>query len=333
MKEDFWKGKNVFVTGANGFIGSWLTKALVKKEANVVILIRDFSPKSTLALMGEVYSQVKAVVYGCLTDYQTVGRVFNEYEIDSCFHLAAQAIVGVANKSPLSTFESNIRGTWNVLEAARNFEVERIVVASSDKAYGEHEELPYREEYCLNALHPYDASKACADILARTYFATYDLPVAVARCANTYGGGDLNFSRIIPDTIRSILLGKNPVIRSDGTPVRDYMYILDAVGAYLILGEGVGEEGVVGRAFNFGTEKPISVLDLVNKIIAISGRTALRPVIKGKGKTKGEIDKQYLLVDRARKILGWKSRYGLEEGLKKTIEWYTRVFEEGLINF
>jgi len=233
MNEKLWKDRNVFVTGATGFVGSWVIKALVEKGANVIILVRDHKPKSALKYMPDVQSNLGAVITGSITEYRVVERIFNEYEIDTCFHLAAQAIVAAANRSPLSTFESNIKGTWNILEAARNAPLlERMVVASSDKAYGEHDRLPYTEEYCLRALHPYDASKACADILARTYFNTYELPVAVSRCANIYGGGDLNFSRIVPDTIRSIIQGKNPIIRSDGTPVRDYMYILDAVNAF-----------------------------------------------------------------------------------------------------
>jgi len=328
MRKKFWEDKNVFVTGATGFVGSWVTKALVEKDANVIILARDHKPKSALKYMPDVQSNLGAVITGSLTEYEVVERIFNEYEIDTCFHLAAQAIVTAANRSPLSTFESNIKGTWNILEAARNApSLERMVVASSDKAYGEHDKLPYTEEYCLRALHPYDASKACADILARTYFNTYELPVAVSRCANIYGGGDLNFSRIVPDTIRSIIQGKNPIIRSDGTPVRDYMYILDAVNAFLTLAGRIDDKNVVGQAFNFGTELPITVLDLVNKIIDISGKTTLRPEIKGKGKPKGEIDKQYLSIEKAKKVLGWEPQYSIDEGLKETIDWYRAYFK------
>jgi CDP-glucose 4,6-dehydratase len=315
-----WNDCNVFVTGANGFVGSWLTKALVEKGAKVIILIRDEIPGSLLSLMG-VYNKLGGIVKGTITDYKIVERVFNEYEIDTCFHLAAQAIVNAANRSPLSTFESNIRGTWNILEAARNAQtLERLIVASSDKAYGEHDDLPYREDFCLHALHPYDASKACADILTRAYFHTYGLPVVVTRFANIYGGGDLNFSRIIPSTIRSVLAGKDPVIKSDGTPVRDYVYIEDVVDAYLSLAEKVEE--VKGEAFNFGTNLPISVLNLVNNIIKISGKTHLNPIIKGSGKTKGEIDRQYLSCEKALKMLGWKPKYDLNKGLRETIDWY-----------
>lgn len=318
-----WKNQNVFVTGANGFLGSWVTKALVEKGANVVIIVRDEIPDSPLGYMSDVCKGLVGIVSGDITDYATVERIFNEYEVNTCFHLAAQALVGVANRSPLSTFESNIKGTWNVLEAARNAKTfEGMVVASSDKAYGEHENLPYTEEYCLDALHPYDASKACTDILSRTYFNTYGLGVAVTRCANIYGGGDLNFSRIIPDTIQSILSDKNPVIRSDGTPVRDYMYIADAVNAYLTLAEKLDK--VKGEAFNFGTNSPIDVLELVNKIIKISGKTQLEPIIKGEA--KGEINRQYLSSDKAEKMLGWKPEYNLEDGLRETIEWYKEYF-------
>lgn len=316
-----WKTRNVFVTGANGFVGSWITRVLAEKGANVVILLRDEIPDSPLGHMGDVYDKLGGIVKGNIVDYTTVERIFNEYEVDTCFHLAAQALVGVANRSPLSTFESNIKGTWNVLEAARNIKtLQAVVVASSDKAYGEHDQLPYQEDFCLNALHPYDASKACTDILARTYSNTYKMPVAVTRCANIYGGGDLNFSRIIPDTVRSILLDKDPIIRSDGTPIRDYMYIMDAVDAYLTLAENV--EKVRGEAFNFGTNLPISVLELVNKIIEISGKTHLKPVIKGKA--EGEINRQYLSSEKAERMLKWAPKYDLDRGLGETIAWYKK---------
>lgn len=317
-----WSKKNVFITGATGFVGSWMTSALVKNKANVTVLVRDVRLKIPDYLK-KTFANTN-IVYGSLTDYQLVERIFNEYEIDICFHLAAQAIVRAANRSPLSTFESNIRGTWNILEVSRNTEtLERLIVSSSDKAYGEHKELPYTEDFSLNALHPYDASKACADILARTYYYTYGIPVAVTRCANIYGGGDLNFSRIIPDTIRSIIFNKNPVIRSDGTPVRDYIYIKDVVGAYFTLAEKLLR--VKGEAFNFGTNNPISVLDLVKKIIKHSGKK-LKPVIKGKEKMKGEIQRQYLSSEKAQKLLGWTPKYALDEGLRKTIRWYKDYF-------
>lgn len=325
MKRSFWKKKRIFITGANGFVGSWLTKVLVEAEAQVVVLIKEEIPGSILDEK-KFCSKLKAVIRGNLVDYGLVESIFRKYKPDTCFHLAAQAIVGRANQSPLPTFESNITGTWNVLEAARNYGIGRMVVTSSDKAYGEHDRLPYSEEDSLLALHPYDASKACCDILARTYAHTYDLPIAVTRCANIYGGGDLNFSRIIPDTIRSVLHKKNPIIRSDGTPLRDYIYIEDVVRAYLTLAEKVRNKKIRGEAFNFGTEKPISVLDLVNKIIKISGEKGVKPIIMGKGKLKGEIDKQYLAIRKAQNLLGWQPKYDLEKGLRKTISWYQNFF-------
>jgi CDP-glucose 4,6-dehydratase len=316
-----WTDRRVMITGATGFLGSWMTKALIDKGAEVVVFIRDIRPKLP-AYLSEAMEDLSAIVYGDLADYPLVERMLNEYEVDSCFHLAAQAIVGVANRSPLSTFESNIKGTWNVLEAARNSKnLERLVIASSDKAYGSHPNLPYKEDYPLNGRHPYDASKACADILAQTYYETYKVPLAIARCANLYGGGDLNFSRLVPDTMRSVIFNRNPVIRSDGSPIRDYMYVEDAVNAYLTLGEALGEKGVIGEAFNFGTGNPVSVLELVKKVIGISGKR-LRPDIRGKGKTWGEIDKQYLSIEKARERLRWAPKYELDRGLRKTYHWY-----------
>jgi len=320
-----WKEKNVLVTGATGFVGSWLTKSLVEKKANVVALVRDHIPDSPLNYMG-TYPKLKAVVDGDIINYDTVNRIFNEYDIDICFHLAAQTIVGTANRSPLPTFETNIKGTWNVLEVALKSEtLERIVIASTDKVYGEPIKLPITEDHLLSGTYPYDGSKACVEILARTYFKTYGVPVAITRCCNIYGGGDLNFSRIVPDTVRSIIFNKNPIIRSDGTPVRDFIYISDAVNAYLTLTENLDKKNVKGEAFNFGSNSPIKILDLVNKIIKISGKN-LKPVIKGKGKPKGEISVQYLSSEKAKKILKWKPKTPLEIGLKKTIKWYEDFF-------
>jgi len=320
-----WEGKNVLVTGATGFIGSWLTKSLVEKKANVIALIRDHVPDSPLIYMG-TYPKLKAVVEGDIIDYSTVNRVFNEYDINICFHLAAQTIVGAANRSPLPTFETNIKGTWNILEVAlKTKTLERIIIASTDKVYGEPVKLPITEDHPLLATYPYDASKACIEILARTYFNTYGLPIGITRCCNIYGGGDLNFSRIIPDALRSIIFNKNPIIRSDGTPVRDFIYITDVVDAYLTLAENLDRKNVKGEAFNFGSNYPIKILDLVNKIIKISGKNQ-KPVIKGKGKLKGEISAQYLSSEKAKKILNWKPKISLEIGLKKTIKWYEDFF-------
>src|SRR3989338_91318 len=322
---DFWTGRNVFISGAGGFVGSWLTKALVEKGANTTCLIRDITPHGVLTL--HKLNNKVAIVFGSVTDYTLLQRILNEKKVDTCFHLAAQAIVSIANNSPLSTFESNIKGTWVLLEACRNYKnISRIIAASSDKAYGKHDKLPYSEEFSLLPIHPYEASKACSDILVRSYAQTYDLPVAVTRCANTYGGGDLNFSRIIPDTISSVLQNRNPIIRSDGSPLRDYIYIEDIVNAYLVLAEKLDDRKNRGQAFNFGTGRPISVLDLVRRIIGISGKNSLKPLIKGKGELRGELDKQYLSSKKAEKMLAWSARVPLEEGLLETINWYRRYF-------
>ncbi|HIG98704.1 TPA: NAD-dependent epimerase/dehydratase family protein [Candidatus Woesearchaeota archaeon] len=314
-----WKGKNVLVTGGNGFLGSWLVNDLVKRGAKVTCIIRDAVANSSLQLLG-LTDKINAVA-GTIEDYRTVERAMNEFEAEVVFHLAAQAIVGLANKSPMPTFEANIKGTWNVLEACRQLSVARTIVASSDKAYGEHRELPYKEDFALNGLTPYEASKSCTDLLARTYARTYGLKIAVTRCGNIYGGGDLNFSRIIPGTIKSVLNDERPVIRSDGTPVRDYIYVLDAVAAYITLAEQLDRKEVAGEAFNFGTEQPISVLELTKKIIIATGKK-LEPNILGQA--KNELQAQYLDWSKAKRILEWKPKYGLDDGLKETIDWYRK---------
>jgi len=317
--ENFWKGRNVFVTGADGFICSWVAKKLVDNGANVTIIVRDFKKNPGYKLAGLTEKEIN-IVMGDIVNFDSVKRAINEYETEFCFHLAAQAIVQTANRSPLSTFESNIKGTWNILEACRTTEtVKGIIVASSDKAYGVQKKLPYTEDSPLQGLYPYDASKACTDILTRSYFRSYGLPVAVTRNANIYGGGDTNWNRIIPDVMRCILKDQELLIRSDGTPERDYMYIKDAVNAYLTLAENISKPEVKGEAFNFGTGKPVSVKDLVNKIIQVSGKS-IQPKILGQA--KNEIDKQYLDATKAKTILGWKTKYSLEEGLMETFEWY-----------
>jgi CDP-glucose 4,6-dehydratase len=319
MSGGFWLGKRVLVTGATGFIGSWLTAELIREGAEVVALVRDWLPKSHFAMLG--LEKKATVVRGDLLDFELLSRVVHEYAIDSCFHLAAQSLVGVANRSPRSTFECNVRGTWTLLEACRGSEaVERVVVASSDKAYGAHDRLPYEENFPLKGTFPYDASKACADILARSYSIAYSLPIAVARCANIYGGGDLNFSRLVPGTVRSVLLREPPVIRSDGTPVRDYLYIEDAVKAYLTLGERATGDGVRGEAFNFGTREPISVLALVRAVMELTGTSHLTPKILGS--SPNELAEQYLSSDKAAGRLGWTPRITLREGLSRTVSWY-----------
>jgi len=314
----FWRGHKVLVTGAGGFVGGHLAAALVAQGAEIVALVLDWQPRSTLVLLGAAEQVTR--VYGSVTDAALMHRTLNAYEVDTVFHLAAQALVGVARRSPVTTLEANVRGTWTVLEACRLSEtVERVVVASSDKAYGSQPHLPYREDFPLRGRYPYEASKACADLIARCYAATYDLPVAVTRCANIYGPGDLNFSRLVPDTMRALLDNRPPLIRSDGTPTRDYLYIEDAVRAYLMLGEQVRQPAVQGEAFNFGTGRPVSVLELVRLLIAVSGRD-LEPEVQGTA--RGEIGHQYLDSSKAERILGWQAEVSLEEGLRRTWEWY-----------
>jgi len=320
-----WRNKNEFVTGCTGLLGSWLTKALVKREANVVGLVRDNVPRANFCRLG--LDTVINVVRGEMEDYFLLERIINEYEIDTVFHLAAQTIVTVANRNPLATFETNIRGTWNLLEACRrNPTLKRIIVASSDKAYGEHEVLPYTEEASLKGSHPYDVSKSGADLITLAYYNTYQLPACITRCGNFYGGGDLNFNRVVPGTIRSAIFNERPLIRSDGTLIRDYIYILDAVDAYILLAEKMEELPIQGEAFNFSNELQLNVLDMTQKILAIMGREDLEPIILNEA--KGEIKHQYLSAEKAKKVLGWQPKYSLEEGLKETINWYQEFFKK-----
>jgi len=317
--KDFWNGKNVLVTGADGFIGSWVAKTLIEKDANVITIVRDIKKKNNIDILN-IKNNID-IILGDIVNYDNCGRTINEYNIDTVFHIAAQAIVGPANKSPLSTFESNIKGTWNILEACRlNGNVKRIVVASSDKAYAQQKNLPYTEESPLLGYYPYDASKACADILARCYFKTYSIPLAITRNANTYGPADMNFSRIIPDTIKSVIEGKQPVIRSDGSLERDYMFIKDAVSSYLTLAENLHRKEIIGQAFNFGSEEKISVLDLFKKILKIMGKEDVKPKILGQA--KNEIDRQYLSIEKAKKLLNWTPKHNIDEGLRETLDWY-----------
>jgi len=322
MTSGYWKHKQVFVTGASGLLGSWLTKNLVDAGAQVTALMRDIVPKSNLYLSG--YSNKVNVVRGALEDHAVLERALGEYEIDTVFHLGAQTIVEIANRNPLSTFESNIKGTWNVLEAARRSPlVRKVITASSDKAYGIHTELPYSEEAPLQGSHPYDVSKSAADLIAHTYFNTYKLPVAITRCGNFYGGGDLNFNRIVPGTIRSVLQEIPPVLRSDGSMIRDYFYIEDAAHAYLTLAEKMDDERIHGHAFNFSNENQISVLDLTNKILAHMGSNLLPNI---RATATHEIPHQYLSAAKARAMLGWQPRHTLDEGLQKSIAWYQDFF-------
>ncbi|RMF91734.1 MAG: NAD-dependent epimerase/dehydratase family protein [Nitrospinota bacterium] len=315
-----WNQCRVFVTGATGIVGSWLVKQLLQKGAYLVTLIRDWDPQSELIRSGTI--RQTSVVHGALEDYATLERAINEQEIDTVFHLGAQTIVGTALRNPLPTFEANIRGTYNLLEACRIHQdlVKRVVVASSDKAYGEAPILPYTEEMPLQGQHPYDVSKSCTDLLAMAYAHTYHLPVTVARCGNIYGGGDLNWSRIVPGTIRSVLQNRRPVLRSDGQYTRDYLFVLDVVEAYLLLASRTPEEGIRGEAFNFSTEHPVQVLDITQRILSLMERTDLEPHILNQA--RAEIRDQHLDASKAKRLLHWKAQYSLEEGLSRTIDWY-----------
>jgi len=301
--DPFWRDRRVFVTGGTGLVGAWTVRALLERGAHVVGLIRDQVPGSELVQGG--WLDRMDVVYGCVENQPLLERILAEYEIQTVIHLAAQTIVGIANRSPLSTFETNIKGTWCLLEAARRCgTAPQVIIASSDKAYGEQSALPYVEDAPLMGRHPYDASKSCADILAQTYHHTYWLPVCVTRCGNFYGGGDLNWNRIVPGTIRSVLRGLRPVIRSDGKYIRDYFYVKDGAAAYLHLAECLARQpGVAGQAFNFSTETQVSVLDLVDHVLRLMG-SSLQPEVRSEA--TNEIRNQYLSASKARRMLGWR---------------------------
>jgi CDP-glucose 4,6-dehydratase len=318
-KASFWLDKPVLVTGGAGFLGSWLVKRLEAEGASVTCIVRDWAPMSSLLRSGD--SQQVNMVAGDVCDQVQLERVLGEFEIETVFHLAAQTTVGVANRNPISTFESNVRGTWTVLEACRRSPVVRqIVVASSDKAYGAHDKLPYAETAPLTGTHPYDVSKSCADLIAQAYAKTYGSPVAITRCGNFYGGGDLNWNRIVPGTIRSIVRGERPIIRSDGQFVRDYFYVEDGVSAYLHLAEQLSlRPELAGEAFNFSNELQITVIELVERILKAMG-SKLEPDIRNEAAS--EIRRQYLSAAKAREVLGWSPTFTLGEGLKRTIEWY-----------
>ena len=317
---DFWKGHRVLVTGATGVVGAWLVKDLLARGAHVVALVMDADPQSELHRSGDV--DRVSVVNGALEDFATLERAVNAHEVDSVFHLGAQAIVGVAHRAPLPTLETNVRGTWNVLEACRLHDdlVERVVIASSDKAYGTQKRLPYTEDMTLAGRHPYEVSKSAADLIAQTYYHTYGLPVGIARCGNVFGGGDLNWSRIVPHAIRAFLQGARPVIRSDGNYVRDYFYVKDCARAYLRLGERLEDATVRGEAFNFSNESPLTVLELVGIIQKLMDVGHLEPDVRDVA--EGEIHSQYLSAVKAREQLGWTPEFDLESGLRETIAWY-----------
>ena len=317
-----WEGANVFVTGSSGFLGSWLVKELVdRKVNNVVVLIRDVLP-SSLFYQWDLGSKV-ILVRGEIGDTKLVERILNEFSVDTVFHLAAQSIVTVANNNPISTFESNIGGTWSVLEACRKNKIKRVIVASSDKSYGDHKVLPYKEDAPLMGKHPYDVSKSCADLISQMYFHHYGLPVCVTRCSNLYGGGHFNYSRVIPGTIRRVLNGEQPIVKGLLFS-RDFLYIEDAVDAYLMLAEGI-DRGVVGEVFNFGNGKALKIYELVLNIISLM-ESNIEPIVLTD--TEGEIFNQYLSIDKANSILGWVPKHSMDAGLKKTINWYKKDFEE-----
>lgn len=317
----FWRDRPTFVTGGTGLVGGWLVQRLVESGAQVVCLIRDWEPQSRL-LAGDLARQV-TIVRGDVRDQALLERALGEYEVDTVIHLAAQTIVGIANRNPVSTLETNIAGTWALLEACRRSpRVQQIVFASSDKAYGDQEQLPYDEATPLQGRHPYDVSKSCGDLIAQMYATTYGLPVTVTRCGNFFGGGDLNWNRLVPGTVRSVLRGERPVIRSDGQYIRDYFYVEDGAAAYMLLAERLAaDRRLSGSAFNFSNEVQVSVLDLVRRILELMD-SDLEPDVRNE--TSGEIRRQFLSAAKARAELGWRPAFSLEDGLRRTIDWYRR---------
>ena len=320
-RNDFWRDRRVFVTGATGLVGGWLVQALLARGADVVALVRDWVPASEL--IGAGHLDRVTVVRGDVCDQALLERVLGEYEIVTVIHLAAQAIVPIANRNSVSTFETNVAGTWRLLEACRRSPtVKHVVLASSDKAYGDSPELPYLETMPLDAVHPYDVSKACADLVGRSYARTWGLPAAITRCGNFYGGGDLNWNRVVPGTIRSVLRGERPVIRSDGTLVRDYIYVEDVASAYMVLAEHLAvNPALAGEAFNFSNENPLSARQIVDRILKLMG-SDLEPVVLNEATS--EIPRQYLDSAKARRVLGWRPAFDLDEGLRRTIAWYRK---------
>ena len=325
VNRTFWLDRPTFVTGGTGLVGSWLVKRLIDAGADVVCLVRDWVPQSEMVRQGWI-EQVK-VVRGDIRDRDVMERALGEFEIDTVIHLAAQTIVTIANRNPISTFETNIAGTWNLLEACRRSpRVKQIVVASSDKAYGDQEILPYDENTPLQGQHPYDVSKSAADLIAYTYSKSFDLPVAITRCGNFYGGGDLNWNRIIPGTIRSILRGQPPIIRSDGEYIRDYFYVEDGAAAYMLLAEELAARPELkGQAFNFSNEIQVSVREIVDRILKAMN-SDLNPDIRNE--VSNEIRHQYLSAEKARRELHWIPMFDLDEGLQRTIDWYRNFFHE-----
>jgi CDP-glucose 4,6-dehydratase len=317
--EDVELMRSAFITGAYGLLGAGLAGELLERGVEVTVLRRDVNHRSALHLLG--LEERVNVVSGDVVDLPLIERSLGEYEVDSVFHLAAQTIVGTANRSPLGTWEANVRGTWCLLEACRAQDVPRVVVAASDKAYGGHDELPYREEFALQPKFPYDVSKAATDMIARSYWHTYGLPVATTRFANLYGGGDTNRSRLVPEAVDAALAARPPVIRSDGSPERDFLYVDDAVAAYLAIAEKLDGDGARGEAFNAGGGEPHAVREVVELICRIAG-TDVEPDIRGTGTPGGEIDRQYVDTTKLHELTGWEPRVDLEEGLRRTVEWY-----------
>lgn len=323
MHESFWCGKAVFVTGATGLMGGWLVKRLIGEGAEVIALVRDGCPKTMFATEG--MADKVTVVDGCLENLPLLRRTLLEYSVQTVFHLAAQPLVGVAKADPTSTLQINVQGTWNVLEAARQAKGAQVVVASSDKAYGCSQKLPYRETHPLQGIYPYDVSKSCADLISTMYARTYELPVGILRCANLFGGGDLNFSRTIPGVIQATLQDRQFRIRSDGKCVRDFLYVKDAVKAYLTVAEGLARRPeLTGEAFNFSLSARLTVLDVADQVLRLMGRRDLEPIIENRA--SAEIQEQYMDCSKARRSLGWKPQYGMDEALQETIDWYAAYF-------
>jgi CDP-glucose 4,6-dehydratase len=323
-EQKFWLDRPTFVTGATGLVGASLVSKLLNAGADVVCLVRDWVPQSEL-VRSRAIERVK-VVRGDIRDQDTLERALGEYEIDTVIHLAAQTLVGIANRNPVSTFEANIAGTWALLEACRRSPmVKQTVLASSDKAYGSHDKLPYDENAALQGRHPYDVSKSCSDLIAQTYAHSYGMPLAITRCGNFYGPGDLNWNRIVPGTIRSVVRGQRPVIRSDGHFIRDYFYVEDGAAAYMLLAERLAQNPELrGQAFNFSNEIQVTVLQLVEKMLALMG-TELQPEVRNEA--SNEIRNQYLSAEKARRLLHWRPSFTLDEGLARTIAWYKNFLE------
>ena len=319
----YWSDKRVLVTGASGMVGSWLTRRLAESGAYTVAFIADTDPQSELMRSGTI--NMVNVVNGRLESYDDIERAINNHEVDSIFHLGAQPIVGAADRAPRHTFESNIQGTWNLLDECRTLSplVKRIVVASSDKAYGTQPVLPYTEDMSMNGDHPYEVSKSCTDLISTTYARTYGMPITIARCGNIYGGGDLNWNRIVPGTFRSLLRGEQPVLRSDGTFVRDYLHVDDIVSAYLTLGEQTDNPAFAGQGFNFSDESPLTVMEIYKAICEAAGKSGTTPKVLNAASS--EIKDQYLDSTKAHTVLGWQASIALKDGLQKSFDWYREL--------